>query len=81
MLNLPETIYIFKCMINGDLAFLFLEVEEEEERGNKHRCSAQGYPGLLQSCLKAIVYYARHKQTETHTHTYTQFFLIPYSLI
>lgn len=34
-------------MINGDLASLFLEVEEEEERGNKYRCVAQGYKELL----------------------------------
>lgn len=35
-------------MINGDLTFLFLEVKEEEERGNKYRCLALGSIEFLQ---------------------------------
>lgn len=74
-------------MINGDLAFLFLEVGEEEERGNKYRCLAQGFIELLQSyqsykgfCVspKRWMHTQTHRRTQRHTdtHTLTQFSLI-----
>lgn len=61
-------------VINGDLAFLFLEVEEEEERGNKYRClwaqsSCKAYQSYKGFCVTPKI------QTDRHTHT--EFSLTP----